>query len=298
MTHTYKDIFNLHIKYIEFLLEKSLFSHQYTKNISHSGAFVENEIREMFRNILPKRFHVTHGYIVSSHDPAIEPVVSPQVDMIIVDTLVPHSIFLVDKQNGMEIVPKEAVVGIFEIKRKLDKKSLLGAKGKPGALEHLKNIVEKVGIVKTCSDQLLPGGIPIGAGLNGGVHSNPIVGILSLEHVASLTADLPTLVVGSARARTIDSIWISSPFKPPIDIIASLDGFIYGLIDHPTSTNFLIENFRDITRTYRYGLMKKTRTRSQAFILSRIFGFILAYVQKTSGKRASLEAYFFNRSVS
>ena len=53
--------FQLTTRFLSFVVYRD----QYIKNISASGNFVEHEIREMFRNILPKRFHVTHGYIVA-----------------------------------------------------------------------------------------------------------------------------------------------------------------------------------------------------------------------------------------
>lgn len=299
MSKTYKDIFNLNIKYVEFLLEKSLFSHQYIKNISISGGFVENEVREIFRNILPKRFHVTHGYVVSAPNRETEPIVSPQIDMIIVDTLVPHSLFIVDKENGMEIVPKEAVVGIFEIKRKLNKYSLLGTKKYKGALEHLSNVISKIEFTKYNEKRFLPGGIEMGNGITGGYYNNPLIGILTLEHEKSLVAELPSMVKGNAHSKTLNGIWIQSQYKPEIDIIASLDGLLLTIIDD-TSTppyNLLIENVRKKENTYKYGHIKKSRQISQAFVVSRIFGYILGYIQGSTGKNSELRNYFFNKSI-
>jgi len=299
MGKTYKDIFNLNIKYIEFLLEKSLFSHQYIKNISISGSFVENEIREIFRNVLPKRFHVTHGYIVSAPNQETEPVVSPQIDMIIVDTLVPHSIFIVDKQNGMEIVPKEAVVGIFEIKRTLNKSSLAGTKTQKGALQHLDEIISEIGITKSDSKKFLPGGIEIktGQGLTGGFSNNPIIGIIGLEHAESLCIDLPPITIGKAHSNTLSGIWIKSPHKPKVDIIASLDGFLYSIIEDTPPYNLLVENTRKEGKVYKYGHLKKNKEKSQAFIVSRILGYVLAYLQNSTGKHSELQNYFFNKSI-
>ena len=112
---SYQELFNLHIKYVEYLLAKSYFSNQYVKNISQSGSEVEQEIRVLLQSIMPRRFRITHGYIVYAPVKQEEPKISPQIDLLIVDTLVPHSIFTIEKDNGMEIVPLESVVGIFEI---------------------------------------------------------------------------------------------------------------------------------------------------------------------------------------
>lgn len=297
MSKTYKDIFNLNIKYVEYLLEKSLFSHQYIKNISISGGFVENEIREIFRNILPKRFHVTHGYIISAPDRSTEPTVSPQIDMIIVDTLVPHSLFIVDKENGMEIVPKEAVVAVFEIKRKLNKYSLMGTKKYKGALEHLDEIISKTQLTKYNEERFLAGGIKMGNGLKGGYYNNPLIGILTLEHEKSLLAELPPMVRGNAHSKTLNGIWIQSIHKPEIDIMASLDGLLYSIVDDNPPHNLLIANVREKGKTYKYAHLKKEKGRSQAFIVSRIFGYFLSYLQNLSGKNSTLENYFFNKSI-
>jgi hypothetical protein len=77
---TYQDLFDLHIKHIETILHKTYVLHQYTKNIQASGGAIEVEIRKLLRAVLPKRFHVTHGYIVKAENQASEPVISPQVD--------------------------------------------------------------------------------------------------------------------------------------------------------------------------------------------------------------------------
>ena len=92
---SFKDIFNLNLKYIEYIIEKSQLSHQYLKNYSLSGSECEMEIRSILSNIIPSRFHVTHGYIISADSRKTEPEISPQIDVIIVDTLVPHSIYIV-----------------------------------------------------------------------------------------------------------------------------------------------------------------------------------------------------------
>jgi len=85
----------------------------------------------------------------------------------------------------MEIVPVESVVAIFEIKRTLNKKSLLGNNKEIGAIQHINNIVSKVKISKYNREQYLPGGIKLNS-LKGGYMSNPLLGILGIEHPKSL----------------------------------------------------------------------------------------------------------------
>jgi len=168
---TFKDIFNVNIRYLEYLLAKSYLSHQYLKNIKLTGDQVESEFRKMFSSLLPRRYKVTHGYIASAPNKEEEPIVSHQVDMIIVDTLVPHSIFVIE-DDGMELVPIESVVGIFEIKRTIDPDIL------DKALDHLFDIQTDLNIKKTDSKKYFPTGIQ-GIGV---MYSNPLIGILSLVH--------------------------------------------------------------------------------------------------------------------
>jgi hypothetical protein len=136
-TIKFNDIYNLHIKYIDYLLAKTLFSHkQGVNSVTLCGTEVESEIRLFFKNMLPPRFRVTHGYILFAEDNIKDPIVSPQVDLIIVDDLVLNKMFTLDKENGMEIVPVEAVIGVFEIKRTLDKESV------NKAFTHLEKIIK------------------------------------------------------------------------------------------------------------------------------------------------------------
>lgn len=271
----FKDILNLHIKYIDYLLEKSYLSHQSVKNINLSGSEIENEIRFLFKSILPERFKITHGYILSAEDNKSEPIISNQVDMIIVDTLVPHKIFTLDKENGMEIVPVESVVGIFEIKRTLDKKAL------KSALNQLSKITKRVGIKKDDETHYLSGGLKCN-GLISGIYSNPILGILSLDY------DLP---------RREDTITLITEKKLGLDLVASLNGLLIAPCNDPKEksvVNFKIENVRKEEGYYMF-LDKKTV--NQIGVFSRIFGIVLAYLTNCSGRRIDVGSYFFNKKT-
>ena len=70
---TYRDLFELNIKYMDYLIAKTSLSHGYLKNIQVTGAEIEYEVRDLLRNLLPRRFHVTHGYIVSAKNTDDEP---------------------------------------------------------------------------------------------------------------------------------------------------------------------------------------------------------------------------------
>ena len=86
----YKELVIINIKQLETIRAKSLLAHQYTKNIYESGAIVETEIRSVFSKLLPKRIRVTHGYIAKGVSLDKEPIISPQIDMIFVDQMVPN----------------------------------------------------------------------------------------------------------------------------------------------------------------------------------------------------------------
>lgn len=280
--HSYKDIFGLNIKYIDFLLARSLFSHQYIKNISQSGGDVEGETREMFRNIIPERYKVTHGYIVSAPDKNTEPLISPQVDMIIVDTLVPHSLFIVDKKNGLEIVPLEAVVAIFEIKRTLNHTILQDANS------HLQKIRTAVLISKDSTERYGPGGLHFGNGLSGGAYCNPLLGIIGLDLDANILTD--------GHAHHIENL---NPefLQTEVDLICGFMGMLLAIADTSGSGNFRIANPRVKGEMTQYCLLKQNEHYSQANIIARMFGYVLGYLYNTSGRVANFNNYFFNNNL-
>ena len=80
---TFKDLFRVNIKYLDYLLEKSYLSHQYFKSIKLSGDQIENEFRKILTGLLPTRYKVTHGYIASATSRKTELVVSGQIDIIV-----------------------------------------------------------------------------------------------------------------------------------------------------------------------------------------------------------------------
>lgn len=274
-TFQFKDILDLHLKYTDYLLKKSYLSHQSVKNINLSGSEVESEIRFLFKNLLPERFKVTHGYIMFAEYNNTEPVISPQIDMMIVDTLVPHKILNLDKENGMEIVPAESVVAIFEIKRTLNEKSL------KSALSQINKIINKTKIRKDDEEHYLPGGLKL-QGLASGIYSNPLLGILSLDYDFTEPKKMIKLI---------------SDKKLGMDIIASLNGLLIATCEDPKDTsvvNFHIKNIRKEEGYYAY-LDKKVV--EEAGVLSRIFGYILGYLANCSGRKIDGRNYFFNEKT-
>ncbi len=313
----YKDIFNLNLKYIKYLLAKTSLTHDYMRNISVTGSEIEQEVRQMLRNILPQRFHVTHGYIISAVSQQAEPLISPQVDVIIVDTLVPHSLFIIDQYSGMEAVPLESVVGIFEVKRKLNKSSLLGTPKKVGALRHLRNIYEAVGMRKDDSRTYLPGGVEIlsyGA-YPGGYLSNPIIGVIGVDHAEHLPDKLEEW-----KRESLADLGL-------IDLLFSIKGYLLCTGSHevtdkdnrsiasihtqqapgPWQQLYQPDNDnRSGSRIYTYrkkmeeppSFMTYTHPpRKRVEIVAKGLGFIVGYIMETGGRNVDINNYFFNEAL-
>ncbi len=318
----YKDIFNLNLKYIEYLLAKTSLTHDYMRNIDVTGSEIEQEVRQMLRNILPQRFHVTHGYIISAASQKAEPLISPQVDVIIVDTLVPHSLFIIDQHSSMEAVPLESVVGIFEIKRKLDKRSLLGTKKEDGALKHLRNIYEAVGMRKDDPRTYFPGGVEIlsngvdaGRVYSGGCFSNPIIGVISVNHVE----DLPDKLEKWKRESLAD--------LGLIDLLFSINGYLL-CTGSPETNDKAKRSIASIhteqapgpwQQTYQPGNDNRSGSRIRTYrakmeepepfvtythppcerveIVAKGLGFIVGYIMETGGRNVDINNYFFNGAL-
>jgi len=286
---TYRDIFNLNLKYIDYLLAKTSLTQGYMRNINATGSEIEQEVRQLFRNLLPHRFHVTHGYIISAQNPLKEPLVSPQVDVIIVDTLVPHSIFIIDEHNGMEVVPIEAVVGVFEVKRTLNRTSLLGTKKDVGAFNHLRDIGEAVNLRKDNETMFLPGGVEIYApGMKGqGYYSNPIIGIIGVDHVKNLGENLETWT----GKKQVDF--------GLIDILFSIKGYLLctGKTISDDQEVSWVYTLREKGEEYPMFVTYMHPPHPQAEIVAKAMGFIVGYVSATGGRVFDINNYFHNESL-
>lgn len=274
MSTTFKELYSVHLKYIDYLLERTHLYHQSLKNIKQTGDDVEEEIRNFIKYFLPNKFRVTHGYIVSILDNNSEPIVSPQIDLIIVDELVPNRIFSIGKLDGIDLVPIESVVGILEIKRTLNEDSL------QSALEHINLIKKTVGVEKGRKDYYLPGG-DVAVDFTTGFTSNPFLGIISLT--TEFKKDQKALIENFS----------GSMIKAEIDAVISLDGFLGCLVEKETG-NLLTEMIRKIDKEYWFGFLGKDQFR-QTSLVSRSIGMLIGYLSFTVGRRMDFRNYFFNR---
>ncbi len=282
MAISYRDLFDVNLKYLDFIVTKTLVIHQYLHGIKSSGDSVESEVRELLRRVVPARFRVTHGYIVSASNAAEEPSVSPQVDVIIVDTLVPHSLWTVDDSQGVEIVPIEAVVAIIEVKRTLTEKALTEA-----AL-HLQKIRDRVGVEKYSNSGYLPGGVTIGAALTSPYRSNPLFGIFGI------IGDPWLIDAPSERFKElVKSTDIEDKVPLELDMILSLDGTLVATADSGSS-NYQPHHVRVTGEVYPVNESSARAGHAPRQALAFGLGFLLAYLDKSCGRMANIVGYFFN----
>ena len=107
---TWNEIWDIVADQTKLIIKQQLFIHKKTKNIRTGGDFSEIHFRSLLKKIIPERFVVTSGHIVSPPLNKLnkEPNISPQCDVIIADKMVPHSL-LPFKSNEIDfdIVPVE-----------------------------------------------------------------------------------------------------------------------------------------------------------------------------------------------
>ncbi|MGE4573282.1 DUF6602 domain-containing protein [Parachlamydia sp.] len=267
-------IFNAAKDNLNALVKHHLFAHK-IGNIRASGDFIESGFRSLLRQILPKRFYVTSGHIWNGDTQKI----SGQCDIIIADTNVVHSLMLAENTEvQFDVIPVEAVVGVFEVKSKLsftqsDSQSI------HKSLNHLDEIKKQAALDKTNQLRILPGGFVLGD-LCGGFYTNPLLGILSAD--CSDGFNNPSKV--SALAPLYD--------KAQIDIILSASGFL--LAPTVSENKFRIDpagnRFLQGSSTYEYLFTEK----DNQFALATGIGLILDYLSRTAGRPIkNISNYFF-----
>jgi hypothetical protein len=267
-------IFNAAKDNLNALVKHHLFAHK-IGNIRASGDFIESGFRSLLRQILPKRFYITSGHIWNGETQKI----SGQCDIIIADSDVVNSLMLAENTEvQFDVVPLEAVVGVFEVKSKLnfitnDSQSI------HKSLNHLQEIKKAVGLDKMNQLRILPGGFVLDD-LCGGFYTNPLLGILSAD--CSDGFNIPSKV--SSLTPLFD--------ETQIDIILSASGFL--LAPTVTENKFCIDpagnRFLQGGATYEYLFTEK----DNQFALSTGIGLILDYLSRTAGRPIkNIANYFF-----
>ena len=254
-------IYSLFLNEMSLFEDSSYFSHQDSKSISDCGDLTEAGFRIFLRQVVGERFHITHGYIFSSSKKKL----SKQIDIIITDKLVTHSLKKFEYLNGMEIVPVEAIVGIFEVKRTLTKSTY------EKAIKDLNKIINDVPIKKDLTTRYFHGGMIVGDKLDGGKYSNPMVGILSLLHEdAILNVEIPDF----------------------LDVVFSCDGFLKGIVNAEAPSKLLALACRPRENKHSYSNFIITKTLSKEKILQGFVSLVLRYLDEVAGRPFEQNDYF------
>jgi hypothetical protein len=248
------------------------------KNIRHSGTIIEDFIKDLFTQMFSSRFRITSGYIVSTTKNGGDFLISPEVDLIILDTLVPNILFPQREFIGKtEFVPKEAVVGIFQIKKTLNVPNI------KKALENIKEIINSVGIVKSNPIHYNLGGMPSNkiiktrpdnrsrdgyesalVPIQTNIFANPILGIIGLEQ--------------KERTKKQKDQKYKLDAENIIDLIFSFDGFIQVIEEIGPAP---LERVRYMHES------KKAEN------LNYALGYLTYYLYNTTGTFFSVSSYYF-----
>ncbi len=259
-------IYKLFLNELDFFEKHSYFASQSLRNQDECGELIELAIRKFLREIVGERFKITHGYIYSSQHKEL----SPQIDIIITDKLVPHVLKRFDHLDNLEIVPVEAVVAIFEVKRTLRTSSI------KTATEHLEKIFQDVPLSKGRMEHYIPGGIEIksgnGAKVDGGCLSNPLIGIIGLLHEEDLDWDKQKLP------------WF-------IDTTFSFQGFLSAPKDD-NSLSLKVLTHRDSQALVEYSRLEDGTEQGRIKILKVFVSYLLRYLSQVSGRNFEMNDYF------
>jgi len=176
------------LKSSELLLQKQ--KNSLNGELKTSGKFCEDFIKNLITTHTPNHLRVTSGYILDPNKKDNDDNL-PQFDMLLVDNSIPP-IFRF-KNADIEVVPVEAVCGIFEIKRNIDKSNI------KTFIEKLTNsILNYEGLTKAAPYN---SNIANRANMSIGINV-PLIGIISLTSDLEMK-DLP---INDTR-NFIDIIW-------------------------------------------------------------------------------------------
>lgn len=240
------------------IIRESQFYHQSEKNISACGSSIENFVQDFLKTILPSRFCVKSGYIVAPNGNS--PIMSPHMDIVITDSLVPDSLLPFTASPGLFLIPYEAVVGIVEIKRTLTQKSIVEASNhlqKCNFIFEVGNEIDSIAIGGLRSPNII------------GYKWNPFLSIISVHN--ELTAD--------HEKNVADKLILQK--NSQISFVASLDGFYLGVTKDGNPT--VIE---DRQQTYLY------RKSEGELAIKCLLKYIYFHLRQTAGAWADFNKYW------
>ena len=199
--NVYRAEFELIKAQSEILLQAK--SNGFNGELKESGYIVEQFVKDLLKKYLPIGYRICSGYIatvdlLSSNSNLV------QHDVIIVDDRVP-SIYKFS-YGDVEIVPAEAVCGIIEVKRTLNKNVL------EAAVAHLRNTYEHLekccNVKKSKKDSEINRFGPIANVCT----TAPIYGVIALQHEESIVG-YRNEIIESAEKDFLDIVWaVSTPY--------------------------------------------------------------------------------------
>ena len=287
-------IFDIYTKQAELIFEATdllLQKDDSFRNLGEAGSQVEIFVRETLRKLLPARFRLTSGYIVSKSNIENDNDI-PQCDLIIADAFIPP---LYKITGDIEVVPVEAVCGVIEIKRSLFKSS--SGKILEKAIEHLVKIDDVCGLTKACTQQVLPliklSNDP-GNSISTGMLNNPLVGVISLE--------LGYRGKKTGEKLAHDVAGLLEKHHSMCDFIYCFDGFSMlpqkggGIHASGSRKGENVWHQDDTNNRWNVNYARQGGvTKSQIF--ARAIGFVSAYLSLQAGKAVDLNDYFFNTKI-
>lgn len=201
-----------------------------------SGAICERFVTDtLSKFIVPDHFRVTSGFVATprllreGHN-------LPQCDVLIVDRGVQP--LLRFDESGIEVVPREGVCGIIEVKRSLTTQSLTGRPGvSAGALQHLASIVNTFDDAKELKSDRTLKLFNRHVGFHNHSSNKPLLGIVALKN------DLPDF--GTEVEKAIESS------KSLVDFVWTLDGFaLLPAFDNGQNLLYYTHTARPVTRSW------------------------------------------------
>jgi hypothetical protein len=186
-----------------------------------SGSICENFIKKILENLcVPGQFRVVSGYIATP-DLLKDDRNLPQCDLIIVDKHIPPLFKFFN--SDIEVVPRESVCGLIEIKRSLTKDSLYKYDEKTtkeyGGLGQLKKIIRVLGETDTIKFSQTLNAFNRHVGFHNYSSNKPLIGVIALENrINNFHIEVPTTV--HQTDSLVDFVWT-------IDGYALIPGFYY-----------------------------------------------------------------------
>jgi len=147
-----------------------------------SGSMCESFIKTTLGSLcIPGQFRIASGYIAT---PKLlrEGKNLPQCDLIIVDNHIPPLFKFAN--SDIEVVPRESVCGLIEIKRSLTKESLYKKTEtkETGALAHLNKIISTLGETDTLKTDRDLNSFNPHVGFHNYSSNKPLIGVIALEN--------------------------------------------------------------------------------------------------------------------